>query len=153
MATKTKRRTSPKRPTSSPRRPKRRQPETLRLRAVSPSYTVSDLQRSINWYSHALGFVVSDRWERNGQLVGVMLKAGSCELGLSQDDFAKGRDRAKGVGFRVWCSTTQDIDALAERVRAYGGGGIILEEPGDRHGSRSFLVQDPDGFRISFSRG
>ncbi|MGH7568469.1 MAG: VOC family protein [Gemmatimonadales bacterium] len=153
MATKTKRRTATKRPASAPRRPKRRQPETLRLRSVNPSFTVDDLQRSINWYSHALGFVVTDRWEENGRLVGVMLKAGSCQLGLSQDDFAKGRDRPKGVGFRVWCSTAQDIDALAERVRAYGGGGTILEQPADRYGSRSFLVQDPDGFRLSLSRG
>jgi hypothetical protein len=54
-----------------------------------------------------LGFFVAERWEDGGRLKGVMLKTGSCQLGLSQDDFAKGRDRRKGDGFRIWCDTAQ----------------------------------------------
>ena len=66
-----------------------------------------------------------------GVLRGVMLKAGACDLGLSQDDWAKGRDRKKGEGMRIWCQTAQDIDALAaprrlpphDLSRALGVGG------------------------------
>src|SRR6267142_1756709 len=61
----------------------RRPPETLRLRSLSPSYTVNDLQKSIAWYRDGLGFVVSEQWEEGGKLMGVMLKAGSCTFGLS----------------------------------------------------------------------
>ena len=75
----------------------RRQPEGLRIRSVTPTYTVNDLQETIGWYCDGLGFVVSERWEEGGTLQGVMLKAGNCTFGLSQDDFSKGRDRAKGV--------------------------------------------------------
>jgi catechol 2,3-dioxygenase-like lactoylglutathione lyase family enzyme len=132
------------------RRPKRQQPESLRLRSMMPSFTVNDLQQSLAWYGDGLGFFVSERWEEGGRLQGVMLKAGQCQLGLSQDDFSKGRDRPKGVGFRVWCDTTQDVDALAARVRAFGG--TIVEGPDDRWGAHGFTAQDPDGFKITITR-
>ncbi len=132
---------------------RRRQPETLRLRSLIPTYTVNDLEKSIAWYCDGLGFIVSERWEEGGKLEGVMLKAGNCTFGLSQDDFAKGRDRQKGVGLRIYASTVQSVDALAERIRAYGG--KIIQEPKDMSWgarTRSFAVEDPDGFRISFSQ-
>ena len=129
---------------------KRQHPETLRLRSIVPTFTVSDLQRSIAWYRDGLGFFVSERWEDGGQLEGVMLKAGACHLGLSQDDFAKGRERLKGVGFRVLCETLQEVDALAARLKKFGG--TIVEEPGTRWDTYSFTAQDPDGFKLTIAR-
>ncbi|MFL5403813.1 MAG: VOC family protein [Gemmatimonadales bacterium] len=128
---------------------KREQPESLRLRSIAPTFTVNDLHRSMAWYRDGLGFFVSERWEENGRLEGVMLKAGGCHLGLSQDDFSKGRDRPKGVGFRIWCETVQNVDALAERLRAFGG--TIIEEPGRRMDMYSFTAVDPDGFKITIT--
>ena len=128
---------------------KRQQPESLRLRSISPSLTVNDVERSIAWYRDGLGFFVSKRWEEGGRLQGVMLKAGACHLVLSQDDFSKGRDRPKGVGFRMWGDTTQDVDAIAERLRAYGG--TIVEGPGDHWDTYGFTAQDPDGFKITIT--
>ncbi len=129
---------------------KRQQPESLRLRSIAPTFTVNDLQRSLAWYRDGLGFFVSDRWEEDGQLQGVMLKAGACQFGLSQDDFSKGRDRPKGVGFRIWCDTAQDVDEIAARLRDFGG--TIVEGPGDRWDTYSFTAQDPDGFKITISQ-
>jgi predicted lactoylglutathione lyase len=128
----------------------RQQPESLRLRSIMPSFTVNDIQRSTAWYRDGLGFFVAERWEEGGRLQGVMLKAGACQLGLSQDDFSKGRDRSKGVGFRLWCETAQDVDAIAKRLRAFGG--TIMEEPGDRWDTYGFTAQDPDGFKITITR-
>jgi catechol 2,3-dioxygenase-like lactoylglutathione lyase family enzyme len=127
---------------------KRQQPESLRLRSITPTYTVNDIEASVAWYRDGLGFFVGERWEEGGRLQGAMLKAGACEFGLSQDDFTKGRDRVKGVGFRLWCNTTQNVDALAERLRGFGG--TITEEPGTRMDAYSFTAQDPDGFKITF---
>src|SRR5215213_304680 len=93
----------------------RQQPETLRLRSVMPSFTVNDIEKSLAWYRDGLGFFVGERWEEGGKLKGVELKAGACEFGLSQDDFSKGRQREKGVGFRLWCYTGQDLDGIAGR--------------------------------------
>jgi catechol 2,3-dioxygenase-like lactoylglutathione lyase family enzyme len=129
---------------------RRRQPESLRLNSITPTYTVNDVQRSLAWYQDGLGFFVSERWEEGGRLQGVMLKAGNSHIGLSQDDFSKGRDRAKGLGFRIWCDTTQDVDAIAARLRAFGG--TIVEEPGEHWDTYSFTAQDPDGFKITITR-
>jgi len=130
--------------------PKRQQPETLRLRSVMPTFTVNDIELSLAWYSDGLGFFVAERWEEGGQLKGVMLKAGTCGFGLSQDDFSKGKKRSKGIGFRLWCNTTQDVDAIAARLRAFGGN--IVEEPGNRWDAYSFTAEDPDGFRITITK-
>jgi catechol 2,3-dioxygenase-like lactoylglutathione lyase family enzyme len=130
---------------------RRQNPETLRLRSFEPSYTVDDLERSIRFYRDVLGFVVGERWESEGVLKGVGLKAGLCELGLSQDDWAKGRDRKKGVGVRMWCTTAQDIDALAKRITA-AGGRLSGEPKNEPWGVRSLSVEDPDGFHLTIYR-
>jgi catechol 2,3-dioxygenase-like lactoylglutathione lyase family enzyme len=126
--------------------------ETLRLRTLEPSFTVNDLDKSLRFYTDALGFIVGQRWTNDsGKLIGVMLKAGVCQLGLSQDDWAKGRDRKKGEAMRVWCTTAQDIDALAAKVKA--GGFALVEEPKDQAwGGRAFSVDDPDGFHLTIYR-
>ena len=82
--------------TPAPPWPERRRPETLRLRSFTPSFTVTDLARSVDFYAGTLGFVVAERWTEEGELVGVMLRAGLCELSLVQDDWAQVRDRPRG---------------------------------------------------------
>ena len=53
-----------------PRLGARRQPETLRLRNLTPSFTATDLPRSIAFYRDVLGFVIGDEWRENGTLAG-----------------------------------------------------------------------------------
>lgn len=127
-------------------------PETLRLKAFTPSLTVNDLQKSLAFYTGALGFFPGEQWKDGDVLRGVMLKAGACELGLSQDDWKMGKDRQKGVGFRIWCDTAQDLDAIAARVKAAGF--TLTAEPEDHPawGVRSFSVDDPDGFHLTIAR-
>ncbi len=112
---------------------------------------MGDLDASIRFYTEVLGFVVGERWTHDGVLRGVSLKAGACEIGVSQDDWAKGRDRKKGQGMRIWCATVQDIDALARRIVAAGG--VIAEGPVDQSwGARSLSIVDPDGFGLTIYR-
>jgi catechol 2,3-dioxygenase-like lactoylglutathione lyase family enzyme len=137
---------------AAPRRERRQhRPETLRLRSLQPSFTVNDLERSVRFYTDVLGFIVADRWTAGDVLRGVMLKAGASQLGLSQDDWAKGRDRQKGQGMSIWCETVQDVDALAARIKAAGW--PLTEEPKDQSwGGRSLAVTDPDGFNLTIYR-
>jgi catechol 2,3-dioxygenase-like lactoylglutathione lyase family enzyme len=126
-------------------------PESLRLRTLSPALTVDDLEQSLRFYTEALGFTVEERWEEEGELKGVMLVAGTCHLGLSQDDWAKGRGREKGVGFRIFAETAQDLDAIAQRLRQHG-----VEPDGPKEqpwGDRALSVTDPDGFKLTLSAG
>lgn len=149
MATK---KTLPKkraRPRSKNRPPARRQPETLRLRKLTPSFTATDLQRSIAFYRDVLGFVVGDEWREDGALAGCEIHAGAITFMLGQDDFKKGRDRQKGIGTRVWCHTAQDLDRLAAEIQARGG--MLDQEPQDMPwGDRVFMITDPDGFKLTF---
>lgn len=126
----------------------RAQPETLRLRSATPIMTVNDLQASIRWYRDVTGFVVHEEWKNgDGEVTGVQMRAGAVDFNLSQDDFAKGRDRPRGVGFRIYCNTVQDVDAIAARIKEHGG--TLDMEPTDMPWGRVFAVTDPDGFKIS----
>jgi uncharacterized glyoxalase superfamily protein PhnB len=131
------------------RPPARRQPETLRLRNITPSFTATDLQRSIAFYRDVLGFVVGEEWREDGALAGCEIRAGAVTFMLGQDDFKKGRDRQKGLGTRVWCHTAQDLDRLAAEIKARGG--ALDQEPQDMPwGDRVFMISDPDGFHLTF---
>ena len=118
-----------------------------RSAAIVPSITVDDLPKSIAFYE-ALGFAIDEKWEEGGKLLGVMLRAGKTQIGLSQDDWQKGRDRKKGIGVRLTMSTTQKIDEIAARAKAAG---IKLKsEPHDTEWkTRAFEVTDPSGFLLT----
>lgn len=121
----------------------------LQATSLVPNFTANDLQQSIRFYE-GLGFGIEERWEDNGVLVGVMLRAGDSRVGLSQDDWKQGRDRVKGVGMRIFIGTRQNIDELAASAKAAG---IHLHsEPHDTPwGSRAFEATDPSGFKLTIS--
>ena len=144
--------TGAKRAASAKKAPRAKaQSKGLTLSGATPSFTVGDLQKSIVWYQDVLGCVVKDRWESNGTLMGVEMSAGSVIFMLGQDDWKKGRDRAKGEGFRLYCDTAQDVDRLADQIKARGG--TLAQEPTDESwGARVFSVVDPDGFKITIAK-
>jgi uncharacterized glyoxalase superfamily protein PhnB len=121
----------------------------LKTTSIFPSMTVNDIQQSVKFYE-GLGFAVEERWEENGVLQGVMLIAGDHRLGLSQDDWKKGRDRVKGTGMRIVIETKQNVDEIAARAKAAG---ITLDsEPQDTPWkTRAFEVTDPTGFKLSIT--
>ena len=124
--------------------------EQLEGIALMASLTVSDIQRSLAWYRDVVGFSVNREFARDDRLMAVSLRAGAVAILLTQDDGAKGRDRIKGDGFSLQIITTQDIDSVAEGIKARGG--TLASEPEDtRFGARAFRLQDPDGFRFTFS--
>jgi uncharacterized glyoxalase superfamily protein PhnB len=119
-------------------------------KGFEPSLTVNDVAKSVKFYTEALGFEVADKHEQDGQLRFAMLKAGDAKIGVGQDDFAKGRDRAKGVGLRLWLQTTQDLNALAEQAKAAGVtlDSEVMELP---WGQKAFALKDPDGYAITIA--
>jgi uncharacterized glyoxalase superfamily protein PhnB len=121
----------------------------LQAKTVSPTLTVDNLDKSVAFFE-GLGFGVEERWEENGTLLGVMLRAGDVQIGLSQDDWKKGRDRKKGVGIRIYVSTTQDIDQLAADAKK-AGIALDMEAHDTPWGSRAFEVTEPSGFSVTIS--
>jgi uncharacterized glyoxalase superfamily protein PhnB len=123
--------------------------QTLRGTSVMPSLTVDNLKESQRFFE-GLGFEVEEKWEDHGNLIGLMLKAGDCRLGLSQDDGKKGQGRAKGVGMSLYIEAKDDIDQVAARAKAAGV--KLKTEPADTSwGSRAFEVTEPTGFAITIT--
>lgn len=123
------------------------QKQTLRGKTVMPTLTVDNLQQSLNFFA-GLGFEIEDRWEDNGVLVGAMLKAGDARFGVTQDDGKKGRDRAKGIGIRIYIEAADNIDDVAARAKAAGI--TLAKEPHDTEwGARAFEVKEPSGFALT----
>ena len=116
--------------------------------ATSVSITVKDIDKSTTWYRDVVGFGVERTFEREGRPVLVALTAGDVRLNLNQDDGAKGWTRTKGLGFSINIWTTEDIDAIASRIKASGG--ALDSEPVDAPwGARYFRLTDPDGFKLA----
>ena len=133
-------------------RPSPEAAQGLRARSVTASFTADDLDRSVRFYTEGLGFEVEERHEEAGQPVFVALQAGEARLGIGQDDFAKGRNRLKGVGMRIWITTDQDLHVLADRVTAAGY--TLAEKVGPLPwGPLAFAVVDPDGFALTITNG
>src|SRR5688500_18226189 len=128
----------------------RAEPETLRGRALQASLTVKDLAKSLAWYEGVVGFIVEDKYEHEGQLAGVALKAGDVRIFIGRDDGAKGWDRVKGQGISLTMTTIQNIDEIAKRIKDRGG--VLEAEPADMPwGARMFRIKDPDGFVLAIS--
>src|SRR5262245_2142831 len=118
--------------------------------SLEASLTVKDLERSTSWYTGVLGFVVDQRHEREGRLIAVSLRAGAVRILLTQDDGAKGLDRAKGEGFSLQITIRQSVDAIAAEFKRQGG--VLDTEPTTMPwGVRVIRFRDPDGFRFTLS--
>lgn len=129
---------------------RRAEPESFRARALSASLTVKDVEKSLAWYRDVVGFTVDQRYEREGVLGAVALKAGDVRLLINQDDGAKGWDRVKGEGLSLYLSTVQDVDELAAGIERRGG--TLESQPADMPwGARVFRLEDPDGFALAIA--
>jgi predicted enzyme related to lactoylglutathione lyase len=129
---------------------KQPEPESFRARTLSVSLTVKDLDKSLVWYQDVVGFTVDQKYEREGKLRAVALKAGEVRVLIGQDDGDKGWDRVKGEGFSLLITTDQNVDEFANRIKERGG--TLESEPADMpSGGRIFRLQDPDGFKLAIS--
>ena len=126
---------------------RRRRPQSLRLRTLTPSLLVRNLNRSLAWYRDVVGFTVDEMYEQKGELKGASLIAGSVRIFLSQDDGAEGRE---GAGVGLYCTTAQNVDEVAVAIKARGA--TLASEPADMPwGVRAFSLADPDGYRVTIS--
>jgi uncharacterized glyoxalase superfamily protein PhnB len=117
--------------------------------SLGASLTVNDVAKSMAWYRVVIGFAVDRTYERDGRVFAASLRAGAARMLVTQDDGTKGTDRVKGDGFSLQLTTTQDIDALAARIKAAGA--VLDAEPMEAWGMRVFRLRDPDGFRLVIS--
>jgi catechol 2,3-dioxygenase-like lactoylglutathione lyase family enzyme len=118
------------------------------LVSATPGFTANDAAASIKWYCDVLGFKVVQRWEHEGQFRGAQIGNGAVSVNIGQDDWKMGRDRAKGQATRIYFMTGPDIDQYVNLIKARGG--VLAQELQDGWGVRSFAIDDPDGFKLTF---
>lgn len=118
---------------------------------------VADTHASRRWYMEALGFadIFTMPDGPGGMPMMSHLRFTKYADILLRPAFAPVTG-PKGLGFTltftVFDGTLDAIDALAERARKAGAS--IVQEPGNRPwNARDFTVADPDGFRLTFTKG
>jgi catechol 2,3-dioxygenase-like lactoylglutathione lyase family enzyme len=112
-----------------------------RLRHVRAN--VSDLQKSIQWYTHTLGLELDSVWPaQNPVYADFIFEEGAV--------FSIGVAQPLGGGARLNFAV-QDVDALWEALKDK----VLIVEPlfDTPYGTRKFTITDPDGNELGFTRG
>ncbi len=114
---------------------------------------VGDLERSIQFYTEALGMRLLRRKDYPGgkftlAFVGYGDESAGAVIELTYNWGVTSYDL--GTGFGHMAIGVDDIEAACERVRRHGG--KVVRQPGPmQHGSTVIaFVEDPDGYRMEF---
>lgn len=126
-----------------------------KIEALTPLLNVRDVEVSMNFYTHTLGFEVVGEWTLEERVRWVRLKNGSVELMLnssdesSDDDIARSR-RSGSASFTdsVLYFTVPDVDALHATLKARG---FSVTDPfKTEYAMREFHCRDLDGYELAF---
>ncbi len=112
--------------------------------------TVSDLSRSIDFYTRLLGFRIDrEMWIPESQLRIVFLRVGGTELelfGVPQTRGVSMSDVNDVVGYKHICLLVDRVDE--EYARLARAGVTFRVSPTDVQGVRIAFLKDPDGMDI-----
>ena len=116
------------------------------LRQAVPFFMVTDVKRSLAFYSKGLGFEIKIEWKPEGEVEWCWLEREGVAIMLQQ--YRKGQlpKEKPGVGFSV-CFMCNDSLAL---YKEFLQNGLTPQEP--FVGNKLWVVQltDPDGYDIAF---
>ena len=129
----------------------------MRFNKLIPELSVSNIEKSLKFYTKTLGFTVKYRREEEGF---AFLSLGPCQIMIDATD--KGRTwktgaleypLGRGINFQI------EVDKIAPLLRNLKKNKVKLfaapEEKWYRKGklylgNKQFLVQDPDGYLLRF---
>jgi len=113
--------------------------------AIMPVLKVTDLQRSIDWYTQVLGFHADHRFAGDGDGEICFLRADDTEVLLSTGSHLGGSPSFTGtLYFRVI-----GVDQLFAKVN--GRAEIVCPLERQDYGTREFGIRDPDGYLLAFA--
>jgi uncharacterized glyoxalase superfamily protein PhnB len=129
--------------------------EPLKIEALTPLLNVRDVEVSMNFYTHTLGFEVVNEWTVEERVRWVRLRNGGVELMLnssetsSDDEMARSRrNGSSSFSDSVLYLNVADAKALHATLKARG---FSVNEPFETdHGLREFHVRDLDGYELAF---
>ncbi len=118
---------------------------------IMPILAVKDVDASIAFYTETFGFSLGFSMPGpDGRNSFAFVTLGEAvTIGLSLDPALEHRGR--GIDLMLYPADSVDLDQLYNTARSKGV--AITEEIGDRYwGDRTFSLDDPDGYRITFAR-
>ena len=125
----------------------------MAIRWTHITITVSDIERSIEFYTSFCGLsVVRDRRREGGGTVwlGPATPPGKNPTFLLVIGKGEVTSRMDHLGFQ--CDSREQVDRIAAKGR---GLGILIEPPTDAGGSVGYftMLRDPDGHLVEFTNG
>ena len=121
------------------------------MRLLHTMLRVSDMQRSIDYYTHAMGRALLRTTQRPDQhydlaFVGYGGNPDQAEIELTYNYGVTSYDL--GTAYGHIAIGVSDIRATCDKIRQAGG--TITREPGAVKGGNTLIafVQDPDGYKI-----
>ena len=121
------------------------------MRFLHTMLRVGDLQRSIDFYTRAMGMTLLRTTERPEQkyslaFVGYGANPGQAEIELTYNHGVSSYEI--GTAFGHLAIGVADVAGLCDQVRKAGG--TVTREPGPVKGGSTFIafIADPDGYKI-----
>ena len=121
------------------------------MRFLHTMLRVGDLQRSIDFYTGAMGMTLLRTTERPEQkyslaFVGYGANPAQAEIELTYNHGVSSYE--PGTAFGHLAIGVADVTAMCDKIRQAGGS--VTREPGPVQGGSTFIafVTDPDGYKI-----
>lgn len=121
----------------------------MHMDRLVPLLNVENPERSIAFYTAALGFQVAETAEADGRTVWALLRNGSVTLMINRSGHADSaaRRRRPSYGDAVLYITVPSARESRAALRAAGvAAGEVAHEA---HGMETFSLRDPDGYEIA----
>jgi lactoylglutathione lyase len=124
-------------------------PTTPNLRLAVPFFMVRDMDASLKFYVHQLGFTVTNQWTPRGVIEWCWLQREEVSLMLQQpakkDHWIYNLpENGKGISICFQCA-----DALS-LYQEFTAKGVKIKEPFVGNGFWVVNFQDPDGYTLDF---
>ncbi len=121
-----------------------------KVKEAVPFFAVSNLEESLRYYVHGLGFEITDKWIDEGKLRWCWLRHGGASLMLQEfrrdggDAWVAEGKVGEGVSIYFIC---EDAVEIYREIRSRG---IEASRPRVGNGMWVTSLADPDGYRIYF---
>ena len=124
----------------------------VNVKQAVPFFGVSDIEKSVRYYTESLGFVMKNKWSPGGKLRWCWLEIGEAAVMLQQfwregeDHKANVPKEKLGVGVSI-CFTCRDALEIYRELKAKG---VDAKRPFVGNAMWVTAVRDPDGYELFF---
>jgi uncharacterized glyoxalase superfamily protein PhnB len=124
---------------------------TTKLKDMVAMLICDDVQASIEFYSHVLGFSVVDRMDTVGKSGWASMNCGTIQLMLASPDYIPEPQKSEGrYSQAMYYFYPEDIETLHAQIRQSGY--EVTELQARFYGMREFEMLDPSGHVLVFGQ-